>query len=546
MFYYNAKFTMNTEPNSESIFEKIKEQKTLYERILYIKNNFCNRIDFITKISGYSNLDRTTIGRYFKGTKAMRLQNIGLLIMAMKKYLEKDINNQGLADAVTIENLSTDLAVNEYQQTLRVQGVEQLIKKLSENILENKTENHESFENKTYTLGLINDWEESLVGDKLLKDMYTPLSLKISNKNIDNVLDEWVKNPEAPASFMLFGDTGIGKTTCLRSFVARQAERHIQNPKNEPLPIYIDVSKIERAGDITTVLESLLSYYFQQQISDMDHLFRLSQNGRIVFVVDGFDEMADRLSENTLFEHLIQIERLYHEKGKLILSSRKQLFSSTEQVGELFDKTKLGNPLNTQAGAPKELDNFNKDDIENYLKRYFDNDQKKIDELKALPGFDQISSHPMILEIMVQITPELKKLGDQTNKDLTKADVFSIYYDKWYNRKQSRRIIESTNLKMFCQELAKALWKFEQPKISYAMLKEEIGKYFNPNDPKVYENFTMAISNDSFLSRNNNDWCFLHEMFYYYFLALAISNSEDPINILQEKELTFEVFEFLK
>jgi hypothetical protein len=525
--------------------KELQKHKTLHGRILMLFSVCGDNSSKTQNIANYMGGHRSTIDRYLSGEQSMRLVTIGLLIMAIKRYLKEDLNEPTLAKDVTIENLATGLTDDEYRNKLRVYDEYQLIEKLYEKLPKALPDPSE-FENGPYAFDLIDKWETTQVGEKYLKDVYIHLTFKEDKKKADNVLNTWAKNPDSQAFFLLLGDIGIGKTSTLLHFAAKQAQRHVDNPQTEPLPIYINLGKYRQIGDIEILLKQLLFDHFGQKIQNMEHLLNLVQHGRIIFILDGFDEMAKRLTWEKLFEHLLQIERLYHKNGKMILSSRKQLFSSQEQITDLFNRTKLGPALSAQNGISKELNQFTQKNIEEYIERYFGelHYKKYYSKLEKLSGFSELKFHPMMLEIMVQIIPQLKDVST-----FTKAGMFSIYYNQWCDRKkrkEERRIIEAENLKIFCQELAGKLWILEQPYISYNKLKEEIKLYFNPEDPNEFENIRMAVNNNSFLTRNRDEWSFMHEAFFHYFLALAIVNSKNSDKILGTRKLPLSILDFLK
>ena len=375
--------------------ENRKVIKTLKERIEKLIAE-CKEPDKITKISEIAGIHRTTIDRYIRSEQSMRLKNIGRLIIAIKLYLRDYENNHELADTITIENMSHGLDPEEYRKTLRVKDKQALIKYMSEDII--KPIDPSKFENVDYAYTIIRQWENKKVGEKDLKDIYIPQTLKDENSIISNVLDSWMKDEKASSIFLLLGDIGIGKTTSLLSFASRQAELHTENPTVEPLPVYIDLSNYRKIEDIEILIKNLIFDHFKDQILNVDQLLELVKNGRLVFVLDGFDEMATRLTHESLFEHLNQIEKLYQENGKLVLSSRKQVFSSHDDIYKLFEKTQMGKNLFNHNGMVKELNAFTINDVQNYLKKFFGEDYPQFSsKLETLPGFFEMSGHPMML-----------------------------------------------------------------------------------------------------------------------------------------------------
>ncbi|MDL2269403.1 pentapeptide repeat-containing protein [Desulfosarcina sp. OttesenSCG-928-A07] len=517
---------------------------TLRERIQYLVEHRCqDSSQKIQKISQYAGLHPSNISRYLRGEQEMRLYNIGRLIAAIQRYLEKDLNESGFAQEASIANLSKGLPPDEYHLRLKVTGARQLEQILSSRLPEDLCAPVlPEAQARAYADHLIDTWENLDAGERVLHEVYIPQCFVDDQKKAEDVLFNWATSPDGVSFFLMLGDIGMGKTTALQAVAARLAAHYQENPDTAPLPIYCDLSEVRHIGKIELVFGDFFNRHFSGKIPNLDYLLALSKIGKIVLLLDGFDEMARRLSTDVLYENISQLDRLYHEKGKLLLSSRNQLFSTTRQMNELLVFTEMGSSLTKNQGQIRELAPFTEPDVARYIENYYpENHGEMSTKLRRLPGFEALSTHPMMLEIIVRVLPDL---ADQTT--LTQTELFDLYYLRWYARKQDRRIIESDKLRGFCQELAAALWMQKQPEMAYDLLKSVIREYFDPQDPLAFEHLCNAVGNDSFLTRKGNEWSFLHELFLYYFLARAVVYSSTADRILEHGDLPEEVIAFLK
>lgn len=510
---------------------------TLKKRIARYIRIVSDNTDKVQKIAKYANIQgvrEEELLKYLEDVKGqMKLADIGKLIIGLQKYAEE--LNSGIAKEITIDNLATDLLSDEYQKTHRVSGKRMLVEKLSESLPKKYAD---EFKEVDYAFDIIRNWEEIKVGDQLLIDLYIPGRLKRDGLYADKILDEWVKKDGMPF-FLLLGDEGVGKTVCLQAFAARQAEKYIEKPEINPLPIYFDLSHFKDASNLISSIKGSVLYQHLRTVQSIEHLQKLIKDKKVFFIFDGFDQIEERVnSEDSLFEFLLMIEKFFHENGKLLLSSRPQAFKSHNELCLLMEKVGL-----STAGA-EELDVLTADNVDSYLQKRLS--AESITQVKTLPGFRELSVNPMILNILIEVLKN--KRGGITQLPLTKLGIFEEYCKYWYKRNVSRKIIDLKNILVFSQKLGYSMWFLERPCISYDTLRQYVGQHFAPEDPSTYENITRAIIRDSFLARNcNGKWFFENQSWYHFFIAKAIIEDEnDAINALSLKKLPEEVIGFLR
>ncbi len=511
--------------DDDEISDFLGRKKSRAERI-YRKANFKDRIKTllmfcgdapskIQKLATFSTLKRETIEKYLN-KQQIALCDIGLFVMAVKRYLQEEVKDSELAKAVSIKKMSQGLSKNCYKE-LGVKNAEQLRKALAKKVYLEKTIDTDDFQGASYAFDLIRDWQELRVAGRALQEVYVPIKVKQKGRETERVeifLDRFVKSKEQKC--VLLGDIGAGKTTVLQAFCARQSERHIDNPQREPLPIYINLARITESKELEILYENILSEIIEGKTDGIGEIRKLAKRGRVVFVVDSLEEVVPRLSDEGIYQLLQQLKE--DLQGKVIIGSAEKTLGKDGKMADFIN----------QAGLKKYLDNaakikaFSKKDVKKYFRSWPDKEcNDNFQQLKKIRGFRRVSANPMLLEMVVQIIPELS-----LKKKLTKKSIISTYYANLAKERRSngQQEIKGTVLSDFCQILALTLKQLRYVEVSYSRLKRGLSKYFDPNDSAIIEGLTMAATRNSFLIRNGNLWSFKHKLWEEYFLTEAIKN----------------------
>jgi WD40 repeat protein len=125
---------------------------------------------------------------------------------------------------------------------------------------------------------------------------------------------------------LVLGDFGRGKTFVLHEVARRIAEQH-----SHLVPILIELRALDRAHSVEGLVAAHLANHGEEAI-DLRAFRYMLQEGRVVLLFDGFDELVTRVTYEGATEHLHTLLGAATGKAKVILSSRTQYFQSTAQV----------------------------------------------------------------------------------------------------------------------------------------------------------------------------------------------------------------------
>ncbi|TQS29730.1 pentapeptide repeat-containing protein [Microbispora sp. KK1-11] len=139
-------------------------------------------------------------------------------------------------------------------------------------------------------------------------------------------LREWVADHDGRFVVVL-GDFGYGKT-----FLLRELTRLVREDGRPPvIPILIQLRELEKAHSLDELLAAHLTAGGEEMI-DLQRLRYLVEEGRVLLLFDGFDELALRITYDQATEHLKSLVQAARGRAKVVLTSRTQHFLSDQQV----------------------------------------------------------------------------------------------------------------------------------------------------------------------------------------------------------------------
>ncbi len=262
---------------------------------------------------------------------------------------------------------------------------------------------------------------------------------------IENALEHLIdllKSPDQRRFALVLGEFGAGKTFLLRELARRM---HVND--HGVWPVLLEMHLLEKRHD----LPALLGAHFGQ--ADVPgYNFRAFQymlnEGRIALLFDGFDELADRVTFDTVTDHFNTVlSAVQGDQAKVVLSSRRQHFLSEAQAKEGLEKHYVKLALTKQAEQVPGfrlvmLKPFDEPQIRHYLLNALKDENAAndryalIDEVKDLLG---LSHNPRMLGFIAQI-PEEKLREAKRNEEgkITSASLYNELVKHWLDGEHER------------------------------------------------------------------------------------------------------------
>ena len=355
---------------------------------------------------------------------------------------------------------------------------------------------------------------------------------------LDKILEEFLAD-NTKHFLTLLGDFGTGKSSFSLHYFIHLAKRYLQNGKGR-IPIFISLKNYPGKLNIEDFITT--EFYVKYNIDLSFNRFQdLALQGKFMFFVDGFDEMATlsdqklteenfkeltKLSfENILF--MIKSGRQAQKANKVFLTCRTHYFFTEIQEKKILKSSytvlyrDYASKTNYEITRIK-LKNFNDEQIEEYI---FKNTRDKgatkntLEIIKDTYNLQELSARPILLEMIVKTAPLLAY-----KQEINVADLYKAYTEMWINTDDWRSHMQSEGKRMFMWELAlKMVNKGGDFSLHYSALdkpKTQYLKHYFQGKEGENDYFKYETTTCTFLNRDTKgNYKFVHKSFMEYFLA---------------------------
>ncbi len=348
--------------------------------------------------------------------------------------------------------------------------------------------------------------------------------------SIDNYVDNWLTE-RGKMHISLLGEFGTGKTWFCRHYAYRQLERYLKNPVNERLPVLITLRSFAKAMTAQQLInDALLEQYRLPFVGSAFEVFQeMNRRGKLLLILDGFDEMARQVDYQTVVDNLWELANLVKEGSKVILTSRAEYFrwaKESEKIlgGEEFGTRKI--LLSPPKFEVLYLEPFNDDQIRQVITlRLGAKDGASVAErILKKPNLSEMARKPVLIELLLAVL-------DEVSIDVLEnpAKVYLYATNKLLLRNiDTKRTFTTTADKLyFLCELAWEMIKSGELRIHYMSIPERIKAYFGERikDQHELDTWDFDLRNQTLLHRNAAGYYeFAHKSLAEYFVAFKFAS----------------------
>lgn len=354
----------------------------------------------------------------------------------------------------------------------------------------------------------------------------------ITQKRLDDFFVEWLKN-ENETHLAILGDSGIGKSSACIFFTSKLAIDSFRNQQNGLIPIFLSLEGLARQGllgsDVVTILKK--SLYINLEQSELSDLLGKK---KLVFILDGFDEISDKADHSRIIKNLNELKPILFSGCKTVLTCRTHFFVNQEQVEQvLIGGTNVGTELyealreKSTGFKVVELQEFSESEIKSLIrKRQGENQEGIWETIKKLYNLEDLARRPLLLSLILQTLPKLMRRRSEINR----AEIYKAYTDFWF-RREAERIeidIDIQKKQRFIEYLSIEMWTRNVVSIKYDELQEKIRKEYANEISSITDLYSRYYDtqNASFLNRDNEGFYrFMHKSFMEYFFAQSCVRS---------------------
>lgn len=364
-------------------------------------------------------------------------------------------------------------------------------------------------------------------------------------------VEAWIDEPSAPPLAIL-GGYGAGKSSFAKRLLSRQAERAIADPSARR-PVLIRLGNVTRS----TSLDSLLGSLFTSEYEVRGYSFRrfrdLNEKGRLLLILDGFDEMKHAMTWTEFLNEIKELNRLNTGQSKVVLLGRPSAFTSDDEHLEV-----LRGRIRVEAGLTTrlpnwpqfreyELEQFTRDERMDFVSRFLRAKLQRLDsgaklslgaierrvvEVNRLADEDtDVFGKPVHARILVELALDAEFDLAGLSGTVTRWTLYSQFFSMLARReteKPARSPIEARFRLEFLRRVAHWLWTQRDGATAFknSELPKSIFEGLPDGDAEDPADKSREYLAGAFLERKANDhYFFPHRSFAEYLIADGLASS---------------------
>jgi hypothetical protein len=140
-------------------------------------------------------------------------------------------------------------------------------------------------------------------------------------------INTWL-NTSQNSGMAVLGGYGIGKSSLAKRVASEQAKRYLKDPDFERLPILIPLGQVVHETELAGLFGKHFTSHYVLENYSFNTLVRLNSAGRLLIILDGFDEMKHAMTEHDFRSNFREFNKLRTSRAKVLLLGRPSAFTS--------------------------------------------------------------------------------------------------------------------------------------------------------------------------------------------------------------------------
>lgn len=352
--------------------------------------------------------------------------------------------------------------------------------------------------------------------------------------------------------YVLLGDYGAGKTTVLNRLMSDLAARKLAAPYDSTIriPLLINLRDYNKVPDFDQVVRSFIVDQAEMGDVSLRMFRRLSNWGRLILLLDGFDEMLQRVTKPDRRRCFQEIADYVRPKAKIVITGRPGYFPDHAEFAEVLASMETsratGHTIRPRIACLQLMDDSQ---VERFVQMLPDDERALARDLVfCQPGLLDLARRPVLAKVITESVAQLSELGSE---QVTPRRLYEIYTNKWVEIEEDKgsfRVLISPEQKStFVRYLAMQMHLSGYLAIHYSELDKRVARYFELDSAEKIDQFSHDVRTCSFLNRTDNgEYRFIHKSFMEFFVACEFERlDESPFAQSFDKRLTQEMRSFL-
>lgn len=354
-------------------------------------------------------------------------------------------------------------------------------------------------------------------GSKIARDSYTSITAYVNT---------WCNEPSG-TNVLLLGDFGSGKTWITLRYAALHLKEFYDNPISRRLPIYVPLRQVNPTAPIfDEVARLLFEHYGLQAIGAGHSLQWLNESGKLLLILDGFDEFGKVLDEERVISNIRALGDLMSPRSKLLLTSRGHVFKSSWHAQDLFTRATRSldenSPLTFEVMRLfTEVAGLSDEQVYEIINRRVGAmANETITWIQSGYGLMDLARRPLLLNMIMEAFERSHRFPT------TMFNLYENYTRLWLERERWRGQLGQRERSRFVEWLAWYMFSSNRYSVSFTDLEHILEEVFETKDEKLLDTLDYDIRTSTFLTRNaEGQFTFAHKSFMEFFAAKWIVNS---------------------
>ncbi|MTE12170.1 WD40 domain-containing protein [Nocardia aurantiaca] len=273
---------------------------------------------------------------------------------------------------------------------------------------------------------------------------------------------------------LLLGDFGLGKT-----FALRELTRRITDTATQLVPILIELRELDRTSSLDTLLAAHLADNGESRI-DLRALRYMLEQGRVVLLFDGFDELLTRLNYDSAAEHMATLLQAAVGRAKVVVAGRTQHFKSYDQIAAALETQEHPHPDRYILS----VENFTDEQVHAFLVNRYGATGPSADSrmrlLRGIPGLLKLACNPRMLSFMADLDEQRLRTAAGARRIIGPTRLYEEILTSWLSyeidrspeRASSHPTVRIDELWLAVTYFALRVWETGRPYLDLAELTE--------------------------------------------------------------------------